>query len=504
MYSHAYWLARDHAEAEDLVQEALAKALRGFASFAVGTNFKAWIFRILRNAFLTSRTGLAAMRTEALEDQAEGFEAAAAGPTPEELLIRADDEAALYAAMEQLAAPLREVLLLCDVEEMKYREIAFVLEVPVGTVMSRLSRARRGAAAAADGGVWEIKMTHLDEQTVNAYVDGESVEEAAVRAHLAECHECALRVIAATRLKRAVGRLRVAMPAGAMDRLAGRLEPKRSFGYGWMALAAVLVLAIAMGAWAWSRSGSGLAAELLDEHLTTLSAAAAPEVLSTDRHTVKPWFQGKLPFSFNLPETLPADTTLVGGGSGLCGRAAGGSAAVYDSQAQGDGAGDAASSAGAAAADAGGIQSAPCRRGGAGGVCGERRECGGVGGVDGGGGEGAGGRVEGGVMGARAGRNPRAIRHPDPAGCCQLGGGFCALEGCFLRWGPCAASSTPCGRSVRSFSATATFTNSFRVAPSSAQICLTFPRTDSKRWMLSSPSRCSSCTSIVASLSHSK
>src|SRR5580704_11036776 len=84
MYGHAYWLTRDQAEAEDLVQESLAKALRGFGSFAAGTNFKAWIFRILRNAFLTSRTGLAAVRTVYLEDEAEGFEAADARATPED------------------------------------------------------------------------------------------------------------------------------------------------------------------------------------------------------------------------------------------------------------------------------------------------------------------------------------------------------------------------------------------------------------------------------------
>jgi RNA polymerase sigma-70 factor, ECF subfamily len=143
MYGHAYWLTRDQTEAEDLVQETLAKALRGFGSFAAGTNFKAWIFRILRNAFLTSRTGLATVRTVYLEDEAEGFEAADARATPEDLLIRLNDEATLAKALEELAAPLREVLLLCDVEEMKYREIAFVLEVPVGTVMSRISRGRR-------------------------------------------------------------------------------------------------------------------------------------------------------------------------------------------------------------------------------------------------------------------------------------------------------------------------------------------------------------------------
>ncbi len=144
LYSHAFWLSRNHAEAEDLVQETLSKALRAFDSFQTGTNFKAWIFRILRNAFLTSRTGIAATRTVYLEDNPDLLDIADASPTPEDHLLRLDDEAAVQRALEQLNAPLREVLLLCDVEELKYKDIALILEVPIGTVMSRISRARRG------------------------------------------------------------------------------------------------------------------------------------------------------------------------------------------------------------------------------------------------------------------------------------------------------------------------------------------------------------------------
>ncbi|MDQ2924116.1 MAG: sigma-70 family RNA polymerase sigma factor [Acidobacteriota bacterium] len=144
LYSHALWLCRNHAEAEDLVQEAISKALRGFDSFESGTNFKAWIFRILRNAFLTSRTGIAASRTVYLEDNPDLLDIADASPTPEDHLLRLDNEAAVRRALDQLQAPLREVLLLCDVEELKYKDIALVLEVPIGTVMSRISRARRG------------------------------------------------------------------------------------------------------------------------------------------------------------------------------------------------------------------------------------------------------------------------------------------------------------------------------------------------------------------------
>jgi RNA polymerase sigma-70 factor (ECF subfamily) len=143
LYNHAHWLTRNQAEAEDLVQETFTKALRAFDSFQHDTNFKAWIFRILRNTFLTTRAGIAASRTVFLEDHPDTLDTTASGPTPEDTLIRLDNEAALHTALEQLQPMLREVLLLCDVEEIKYKDIALILDVPIGTVMSRISRARR-------------------------------------------------------------------------------------------------------------------------------------------------------------------------------------------------------------------------------------------------------------------------------------------------------------------------------------------------------------------------
>ena len=142
LYNHAHWLTRNQAEAEDLVQETFFKALRAFDSFQPGTNFKAWIFRILRNTFLTSRTGIATSRTVFLEDHPETLDTVT-GASPEDTLIRLDNQAALHTALEQLHPSLREVLLLCDVEEIKYKDIAVILDVPIGTVMSRISRARR-------------------------------------------------------------------------------------------------------------------------------------------------------------------------------------------------------------------------------------------------------------------------------------------------------------------------------------------------------------------------
>jgi RNA polymerase sigma-70 factor (ECF subfamily) len=156
LYNHACWLTGDRADAEDLVQETYAKALKGFAAFAEGTNLRAWMFRILRNTFLTSRSGLATQRTEYLEDDGTNAEEAMTHAlTPELILMRSQNEQALFAALESLPVNYREIILLCDVEEMSYREIAQVLDVPLGTVMSRLSRARAGLRAALSTNVPE-------------------------------------------------------------------------------------------------------------------------------------------------------------------------------------------------------------------------------------------------------------------------------------------------------------------------------------------------------------
>lgn len=143
LYNFARWLTYDEAEAEDLVQETFTKALRGFASFTTGTDFRAWIFRILRNTFLTSRTGLRAKLTESLGDEEEAAVVAVTWETPESLALASASREALLAALERLPPGYREVILLCDVEEMKYKEIAEVLSIPIGTVMSRVARGRK-------------------------------------------------------------------------------------------------------------------------------------------------------------------------------------------------------------------------------------------------------------------------------------------------------------------------------------------------------------------------
>jgi len=141
LYTYARWLTSDAHEAEDLVQETYLKGLRGFGSFAPGTNFRAWMYRILRNTFLTSRSGLKAQMS--IDDEPERFERLSVETTPESLLFARRDLERLRAAIESLPLPFREVLLLVDVEEMSYRDVAETLSIPIGTVTSRVMRARK-------------------------------------------------------------------------------------------------------------------------------------------------------------------------------------------------------------------------------------------------------------------------------------------------------------------------------------------------------------------------
>jgi RNA polymerase sigma-70 factor, ECF subfamily len=144
LYNFAHWLTRNRDEAEDLVQETYFKALRGFSSFELGTNFRAWMYRILRNTFLTSCAGLKATVTLPTGDpeEEEGPELAVEFVTPETILIDRSNSDLIEREINELPVHFREVLLLCEVEEMSYQEIAETLSVPIGTVMSRLSRAR--------------------------------------------------------------------------------------------------------------------------------------------------------------------------------------------------------------------------------------------------------------------------------------------------------------------------------------------------------------------------
>jgi RNA polymerase sigma-70 factor (ECF subfamily) len=143
LYNFARWLVHNQNDAEDLVQETYLKALRGFGSFQPGTNFRAWMYRILRNTFLSSRSTVERRMTVAMDEEEDSPALPTTFSTPESLLIERSGNHAIRYAIEQLPVIFREVILLSDVEDTSYREIAEILSIPMGTVMSRLARARR-------------------------------------------------------------------------------------------------------------------------------------------------------------------------------------------------------------------------------------------------------------------------------------------------------------------------------------------------------------------------
>jgi RNA polymerase sigma-70 factor, ECF subfamily len=142
LHNFARWLAPNLSEAEDLVQETYLKAQRSFDSFQSGSNLRAWMFRILKNTFLTSRSSLDFRMTDT-DQFAEDVAAFATSTTPETLLITHYRNETTWRAITKLPAVYREVILMRDVEDVSYREIAEHLSIPLGTVMSRLARARR-------------------------------------------------------------------------------------------------------------------------------------------------------------------------------------------------------------------------------------------------------------------------------------------------------------------------------------------------------------------------
>ncbi len=139
LFRTAARLTADRAEAEDLVQETFAQAWLSFASYAPGTNCRAWLFKILMNKLEHQRRRKYALLKRTAEADELTFERVAYVPPVEREL---KDEQVL-AALDRVPLRFREVVLLADVEEFSYREIAEVLGVPAGTVMSRLSRGRK-------------------------------------------------------------------------------------------------------------------------------------------------------------------------------------------------------------------------------------------------------------------------------------------------------------------------------------------------------------------------
>src|SRR6266404_1624318 len=138
LYRTAKWLARNPAEAEDLVQEVYLEAWKSFHRFETGTNCRAWLFKIMfHRLHHFRRRWMKLSKVDALEGH-EQDNIAAEPPIPEE--IRDGD---ILVALEKVPVEFREVVLLADVQELSYKEVAEAMEIPLGTVMSRLSRGRR-------------------------------------------------------------------------------------------------------------------------------------------------------------------------------------------------------------------------------------------------------------------------------------------------------------------------------------------------------------------------
>jgi RNA polymerase sigma-70 factor (ECF subfamily) len=153
-YNLARWLTGSREEAEDVVQEAMLRALTYFPSFR-GGNARAWVLQIVRNtayAALKVKRGLKLVPLGAELDGAPAIEPVDPGDDPEAALLRVREHSELDRLLDGLPIELRETLVLRELQELSYREIAAVTEAPIGTVMSRLWRARRMLAAAAQRG----------------------------------------------------------------------------------------------------------------------------------------------------------------------------------------------------------------------------------------------------------------------------------------------------------------------------------------------------------------
>ena len=152
LFSHAMRMTRNQADAEDLVQETYLKGYRAFDSFQEGTNLRAWLFRILTNSYINNyrkkqrrpdESDLGDVEDLYMYRRLGGAETSTLGRSAEDELLDTITESEVKDAIENLPEQYRDAVLLADVEGFAYKEIAEILDVPIGTVMSRLHRGRK-------------------------------------------------------------------------------------------------------------------------------------------------------------------------------------------------------------------------------------------------------------------------------------------------------------------------------------------------------------------------
>ena len=158
MYGAALRMTRNPSDAEDLLQETTLRAYRGFASFEEGTNLKAWLYRILTNSFINTyrKRQREPQTVDGPDDLDEWFLFDRLGsksvePSAEEDVLERIPDAEVKAALESIPEKFRMAVLLADVEGFSYKEIAEIMDVPIGTVMSRLHRGRKALEKALYG-----------------------------------------------------------------------------------------------------------------------------------------------------------------------------------------------------------------------------------------------------------------------------------------------------------------------------------------------------------------
>src|SRR6187399_2610489 len=152
LFSAALRMTRNRSDAEDLLQETFLRAYRGYGRFEEGTNLRAWLYRILTNTFINTyrakqlrpgETDLADVEDLYLYRRLGGLEASQRGRSAEDELMDLVTDSEVKAAIEALPEQFRMAVLLADIEGFSYKEIAEILDVPIGTVMSRLHRGRK-------------------------------------------------------------------------------------------------------------------------------------------------------------------------------------------------------------------------------------------------------------------------------------------------------------------------------------------------------------------------